>query len=297
MPANSIILMTSILFALTVFPCAAQDKAPVKVKKSAQQKQATLEKAWLKVFEKVRKSHEEGFKKARKVDLPLKGLRDQWLKALISEEKRAFAEMNASASTLKVIAAKQHQKVRFERLRLLLSVKQVKSAQGLLRELLKQTETRNAARRLQIAFARRDNPGRLPEIYQDILSAAGPKFPTLADPNFQLPPKKKEITLVWIWSKGHPFARHNLPEYLRALQSHGGQVIALALTRSTKSKNKPIPGVIERCIQDSKDQTREALCLSSNPLLLLINKNGELVLVDPTAKELDQWFRQRKKGS
>lgn len=297
MQVTHILFITGLLLTLPILPCSAKDKAPTKAAESAKKQQKKLEKAWLKVFVEIRKTTEEKFSKARKAEAPLNALQDQWIQALIAEEKRASKEIKDPKSKLVTVAQKQLCKVQLERLRLLLSIKKVDATRGLLTELLKNPKTRPAARRLQIAFARRDNPSRLAQIYQDILGEAGTKVPTREDPNFRLPPKTKQDTLIWIWSSGHPLARHNLTEYSRAMKSHGGQVFALELSREKKTKKRAIPGVTERSVDDSKGQTRLFLGISSNPLILLFNKKGEIVLVDPTAKELDAWLRRRKQGS
>lgn len=290
MKANALPYLVLILLSLHHAPSFAQEKDASKSKEKARR-----EKAWLKPFERTRKAHEEAFSKARKEQEPLEKLHTAWLTALEKEEARALKEMKAPQSEVITVAQSQYDKVRFERLRLLLSLRRKKSAAPLLRALVSDSKTRLAARRLQIAYARRDDPAELRAVYSEVLKELSAPFPTHEGTKFLLPPQTKKVSLVWIWSPSHPLGRHKLDEYARVMTSFDGQVFALSVGPSKSKSPKAVSGVRDYHLKKTKPEPQAALCLSSTPLLLLFDKGGRLVLVDPTAKELDAWLRAKRK--
>lgn len=290
MKANPLPYLVLILLSLHHAPSFAQEKDGAKSKEKAR-----LEKAWLKPFERTRKAHEEAFSKARKDQEPLEKLHDAWLAALEKEEARAQKEMKAPRSKVIEVAKTQYDKMRFERLRLLLSLRRKKAAEPLLRALVSNSKSRLAARRLQIAYARRDDPAELRAVYSEILKERSAPFSTHEGPKFHLPPQAKAVSLVWIWTSSHPLGRHKLDEYARVMTSFSGQVFALSVGAKKSKAPKAVTGVRDFQLKKTKPEPQATLCLSSTPLLLLFDKAGRLALVDPTVKELDAWLRSKRK--
>jgi hypothetical protein len=249
---------------------------------------------WLDVFKTARNQHSKEFSKARKAGQKLDALRENWLQALILEDVRASKELTKKDSKVKLAAQKQLTKVRLERLKLLFEFERDEEATKWAQFTLSKAATKQGTRVLQVIHARRKDPSKLPALYQQILREGG-GLPSMADKNFQLPPSTHKATLLWFWLPKHPLSRLNIEEFARIVRSFKGQLIAFALSEQVKPKISAVKGVIEGHLSPKAADFRSKLCMGASPLLIFFDSQGKVQLVDPTAKDLDRWFRNSAK--